>query len=120
VPFLLLGDPADARPAVLLHRGEVLEALEVHGDIGSLLASRLLANREGLVDVIDAAHLQIVGTVSSERQGQESQQEQKHLHVDFQFDYISDSSSPFNTSIPVSHLYNAQVTETAENMSHLI
>ncbi len=60
-PVFHLGHPADAGPAVLLHGGEVLEALEVYRHIGALFLGSLLADGEGLVDVVDAAHFQVVG-----------------------------------------------------------
>ena len=65
VPFLDLGDPADARPAILLHMREVFHASDVNRDIGSLLLGILLAGRVGFVNVVNAADLQVVGALGS-------------------------------------------------------
>lgn len=80
VPFLDLSDPADARPAVLFHRGEVLEALEVHGDILSLGLSGFLADGEGLVDIIDASDLKVVGALGSEDDSEQGKHEEQEFH----------------------------------------
>ena len=63
VPVLLLSNPANARPAILFHFGEVFEAIKVHRHISSLLPGCLLANGFSLVDVINAPHLEIMGAV---------------------------------------------------------
>lgn len=84
VPFLLLGDPADAGPAVLIQLWEVFEAVQISGNIGSFLMGSLLANGVSLVDVVDAAHLQVVGAVSGrgeQRQKGEDEHEQFHCLI---------------------------------------
>lgn len=79
-PVVDLGNPANARPAVLLHGGEVFEALEINGDISSLLLCSLFADGVGFVDVIDASDLQVVGAVGRQGQGEQSQQQDNQLH----------------------------------------
>jgi len=82
-PLLLLCDKADAGPAVFLHRGEVFEALEIHGHIGSLLLGGFLADGEGFVDVVNAADFEVVGAVSREGEGDQGQENQHNLHCRF-------------------------------------
>jgi len=72
-PFLLLGNPANAGPAIFLHWGEVLEALEVNRYISSFLFGSLFADGVGFVDIIDASDFKIVGAISSECKGNDSQ-----------------------------------------------
>lgn len=72
MPFLLLGNPANAWPAVFVHLNEVFHAIEVSGNISSFLVSSLLADGVGLVDIIDASYFKIMGTVSS--QGNEGEE----------------------------------------------
>ena len=77
--FLGLSDPADAVPAVLTELGEVLHALEVDGNIGSLLMGSLLADGQGLVDIIDAFDFLGVGAVVVHLEGEgKGNQHQKH------------------------------------------
>lgn len=81
MPFLLLGDPADAGPALLLHLCEIFEAVQISGNIGSFLMGGLLANGVSLVDVVDAAHLQVVRAVGGRgEQGQKGEDEHEQLH----------------------------------------
>lgn len=85
VPLLLGGNPADAGPAFLFHLDEVFEAVKIGGDIGSLLVGSLLTDGVGLVDVVDASHLQVVGAVSGGSGGKDCQQgedEHQELHLD--------------------------------------
>ena len=79
VPLLLLCDPADAGPAVMLHGCEVFEAFEVHGDISSFLTGSLLADGESLVDVVDASDLQVVGAFVGEAEGEQGEQQHEDL-----------------------------------------
>jgi hypothetical protein len=88
VELLDLGDPADAVPAVLSHLGEVLHAVEVDGDVLALLVGGLFAGGEGLVDVVDALDLSVVGAFRSGElegagEGNQHQENQQFLHVDF-------------------------------------
>ncbi len=81
VPFLHLSDPADARPAILLHMHEVFHAIKVSRDISSLLLGSLLAGGVGLVDVVNAADLQVVGAVGSRgKECQEGEDKHKQSH----------------------------------------
>lgn len=85
VPLLHGGDPADAGPAFLLHLHEVFHAVEVGGDVGSLLVGGLLADGVGLVDVVDAAHLEVVGALGGGGGGEDGQQgedEHQEFHLD--------------------------------------
>ena len=83
VPMLLFGNPADAGPAILFHFGEVFEAVEVHGHIGSLLPGGFLADGFGLVDVVDASHLEVVGAVVVDLVGHGEGQEGQHYQQVF-------------------------------------
>jgi hypothetical protein len=65
VPLLSLSDPADAWPAILLHRGEIFQAIEVGRDARSFLMGSFLTDGVGLVDIVDASNLKIVGAVMS-------------------------------------------------------
>lgn len=65
LPVVKLGNPANARPAVLLHRSEVFQAFQINRDISSLLLGSLLADGVGLVDVVDASYFQVVRAGSS-------------------------------------------------------
>lgn len=81
VPFLSFGNPADAGPAVLFNGGEVLDAVEVGGDVLALLMGSLLTDGVGLVDVVDASHFQVVGTVvAGHEAGQEHKSQDYQLH----------------------------------------
>lgn len=81
VPFLLLGNPANARPALLFHLGEVFHAVKISGNISSFLVGSLLADRVGLVDVVNAANLQVMGAVSSHcAESQKGEDKHKQLH----------------------------------------
>ena len=77
--MLLFGDPADARPAVLVHWGEVFEAFEIHGNISSFLTGSLLADGESFVDIIDAADLEVMRAWVGETQGEESKEQDEDL-----------------------------------------
>ena len=72
MPFLLLGNPANAWPAVFVHLNEVFHAVKVSRNIGSFLVSSLFADGVGFVDIIDASYFKIMGAVSS--QGNESEE----------------------------------------------
>jgi len=84
VPFLSLSNPADAGPAILFHGEEVFKTVKVSIKIFSFLLSGLLADGVGLVDVIDAAHLQVVGAIVSGhgdcKEGQNSKKNYHQLH----------------------------------------
>ena len=82
-PVVELGDPANAGPAVFFHGGEVFEALQIHGDVSSLLSSSLFADRLGLVDVVDASYFQVVRALVGvgHGQGEEGKQHYEQLHL---------------------------------------
>jgi len=80
VPVLLLGNPANARPAVMLHLGEIFEAVEVHGNISSFLTGSLLADGLCLVDIVNASNLEVVWAVGSEGECEESEQKHEDFH----------------------------------------
>lgn len=72
VPLFLLGNPADAWPAVLVHLNEIFHAVKVSGNISSFLMSGLLADGVGLIDIVDTSYFKIMGAVSSK--GDESEE----------------------------------------------
>jgi len=84
LPLVDLSNPADARPAIASHWGEVFQAVEVGGDIGSLFFGGFVADGEGLVDVIDAEDFEVVGAfgVSSTAagEGEQSEYHEDQLH----------------------------------------
>ena len=61
--FLNLGNPADAVPAILSHLGEVFHTIKVNGYILSFLLGSFFTDREGLVNVIDALNLLVMGAI---------------------------------------------------------
>ena len=77
VPFLHLSNPADARPAIFFHGGEVFQALEINGHVSSFFMGSLLADWVGFVDVIDAPDFEVVRAVGglevSEGEGKEGE-----------------------------------------------
>jgi hypothetical protein len=62
-PFIDLGNPADAIPAVRSHLGKVFHAVEVNWNILSFFAGSFFANRVGFIDVINAFDFLIVRAV---------------------------------------------------------
>lgn len=82
MPFLSLSNPANARPTILLHRCEVFKAIEISRNISTLLMSSLLTNRVGLIDIINAANLQIMRTIMTDgHESEEGHQKKKQLHI---------------------------------------
>jgi hypothetical protein len=83
-----LGNPTNARPAVLSHLGEVFEAVEVHGDISTLLSGSLFADRLSFVDVIDATNFEVVGAFVVGFSGHGDSEECKNKDDDFHDRYF--------------------------------
>ena len=69
-PLLLLGHPANARPALFRHLREVLQARDVHRRILSFHLRSLLARRVGGVDIALALDLLLVAAVGIHAHGQ--------------------------------------------------
>jgi len=63
-PLVDSSNPADARPAILVHLGEVFHAVKICGHISTFLMGGLLADWVGFVDVIDATNLKVMGAFS--------------------------------------------------------
>lgn len=61
--LLNLGNPADAVPTIFSHLGEVFHTVEVDWYILSFLLGSFFTDSEGLVDVIDALNLLVMGAV---------------------------------------------------------
>jgi hypothetical protein len=80
VPFFLFGDPADAWPAVLFHGSHVLHAFDVGWEVFSLVFSSLLAVWVGLVDIVNAQDLQVVGAFVGGGESNEGSEGNKQLH----------------------------------------
>lgn len=90
LPVVKFGNPADARPAISFHGGKILEAFQIHGNIGSLLLCSLLTNWEGFVDIVNAAHFEIMRAIGSfelvdvskigSGQSKEGEQQDNKLH----------------------------------------
>ena len=62
-PFIDLGNPADASPAVGSHLGEVFQAVKVNWDILSFFAGSLFADGVSFVDVVNAYDFLVVRAV---------------------------------------------------------
>ena len=62
-PFFLLGDPADAWPAVFFDGGEVLHAIEIGREVFSFILSSFFTDGVSLVDVVNAPDFEVVWTV---------------------------------------------------------
>jgi hypothetical protein len=82
-PFFLLGNPADARPAVLFDGGEVLHAVEVGREILSLFLGGLFTDWVGFVDIVDASDFKVVGAVSSGSESEEGSNGDEEFHVNY-------------------------------------
>jgi len=78
LPLLLLGHPADTRPALLSHLREVFHAHEVHGHIFAFLLRRLFAHRVRRVDIRLALDLFLVAALGVHCDGQAEQGQQHH------------------------------------------
>ena len=59
----MVGEPADAGPALGLHLVEIFEAGQVEGGVGSLFLGGFLADWVGLSEVIDAGDLPGLGAL---------------------------------------------------------
>lgn len=56
-----MSNHADTGPAIFVHSADVLEAFEIDWEILALLLGSLVANGEGLIDVVNAEHFEVVG-----------------------------------------------------------
>lgn len=82
-PFFLLGNPADAGPAVFFDSGEVLHAVEVGREILSLFLGGLFTDWVGFVDIVDASDFEVVGAVSSGSESEEGSNGDEEFHVNY-------------------------------------